>query len=260
MLSDFKRAVIRAVNDADDSPDRDCRLVYDRHVVDVREIGWLKPFARALERFNRTFWWSHNDHYHKWILRRIPTRPGAMTVLDVGCGRGDLVDRFRERNLKVTGIDPDPGMARVAGSRFAGAQTVTIQESAFEQVHQPFDVITMVASLHHQPLADAFTHAHKLLKPNGRLLIVGLAKPQSMTDLAYDVVSSGLNPLVALIKQLRANSERLPDVPMRDPDETFDEIATVARRQLPGVRVRRRLFFRYTLEWTKPSSGGTSGS
>jgi SAM-dependent methyltransferase len=225
---------------------------YDRR-VDVREISSLKPFARALERFNRKFWWNHNDHYHKWILRRTPTRPGPITVLDVGCGRGDLVDRFRERNLEVTGIDPDPGMARVAASRFAAAETVTIQESAFEQVHEPFDVITMIASLHHQPLADAFAHAHKLLKPNGRLLIVGLAKSQSMTDLAYDVVSSALNPLVALTKKLRGNSERPFDMPMRDPDETFDEIATLARRQLPGVRVRRRLFFRYTLEWAKPS-------
>ena len=220
--------------------------------MDVREIGRFKPFVRALERFNRTFWWNHNDHYHKWILRRTPRRPGPMTVLDVGCGRGDLVDRFRERNLEVTGIDPDPEMARIAGSRFAGAQTVTIHDSAFEQVHQPFDVITMVASLHHQPLTDAFTHAHKLLKPNGRLLIVGLAKPQSMTDLVYDVVSSALNPLVALTKRLRGNSERPPEVPMRDPDETFGEIATVARRLLPGVKIRRRLFFRYTLEWAKP--------
>jgi SAM-dependent methyltransferase len=215
-------------------------------------MGPLKRFARALERFNQMFWWNHNDHYHKWILRRTPKRPGPMTALDVGCGRGDLVDRFRARNLKVTGIDPDPEMARVAGSRFAGAQTVTIQESAFEQVHQPFDVITMVASLHHQPLADAFTHARNLLKPNGHLLIVGLAKPHSITDFAYDIVSSALNPLVALTKKLRGNSQRPPDVPMHDPDETFAEIATVARQQLPGVRIRRRLFFRYTLEWAKP--------
>jgi hypothetical protein len=41
-------------------------------------------------------------------------------------------------------------------------------------------------------------------------------------------------------------------MPVRDPRHTVDEIARTARAHLPGVRVRRRLFFRYTLEWTAP--------
>ncbi len=38
-------------------------------------------------------------------------------------------------------------------------------------------------------------------------------------------------------------------MPVRDPEETYDEVRAVAERVLPGVRVRRRLFFRYTLRW-----------
>jgi hypothetical protein len=32
----------------------------------------------------------------------------------------------------------------------------------------------------------------------------------------------------------------------------FTEISQVARGVLPGARIRCRLFFRYTLEWTRP--------
>lgn len=70
-------------------------------------------------------------------------------------------------------------------------------------------------------------------------------------DLGYDIVSSVLNPLVGTVKRLRGPVVVPLDMPMTDPTESLDHIAAVARRELPGARVRRRLFFRYTLEWTK---------
>lgn len=41
-------------------------------------------------------------------------------------------------------------------------------------------------------------------------------------------------------------------MPVRDPVQTFAEIAAAARARLPGAAARRRLFFRYTLRWDKP--------
>ncbi|WP_442545208.1 hypothetical protein ACSBOX_05900 [Arthrobacter sp. KN11-1C] len=41
--------------------------------------------------------------------------------------------------------------------------------------------------------------------------------------------------------------------PTADPHETFSEIADVARRELPGVIVRRGLFWRYTAVWAAPA-------
>lgn len=220
--------------------------------MDVREVGPLRPVAAALERVNRLFWWNHNAHFHRWILRRAPTHSGSLTALDVGCGHGELVDRLRKRNFEVTGIDPNQHMARVAAARFSDASRVTILETGFNDVQQRADLITMVASIHHQELVDAFRKAQALLQPGGRLLIVGLAKPRSLTDLGYDIVSSLLNPLVGMVKRLRGPVVVPLDMPMLDPTESFDHIAAVARRELPGARARRRLFFRYTLEWTKP--------
>ncbi len=44
-----------------------------------------------------------------------------------------------------------------------------------------------------------------------------------------------------------------PPVPVRSADETYGEVRDTARRVLPGARFRQRLFFRYTLEWTRPA-------
>jgi hypothetical protein len=43
-----------------------------------------------------------------------------------------------------------------------------------------------------------------------------------------------------------------PVVPVQDPVTTFAEITAAAKAHLPGVTVRRRVFFRYTLRWDKP--------
>jgi SAM-dependent methyltransferase len=162
----------------------------------------------------------------------------------------------------VLGIDADAGMAVVTAARFAGDPAVTVRRARFEEVAGTFDAVTMIAVLHHLPLEPALRHASELLAPGGRLLVVGLARADSLTDLAWDLPSSLLNPLVGLVRHPQpvrtpvddggGGTNTGPAMPVRDPAETFAEISRTARKVLPGARVRRRLFFRYTLEWTRP--------
>jgi SAM-dependent methyltransferase len=223
--------------------------------MDIRTVP--DPIVRAsgrwLRRVNDRHPWSHNDHFHGWILRRLP--PRRRRALDVGCGAALLLSRLRERFDKVLGVDADAAMAAVATERFAGDPAVSVRHARFEQVDGTFDTITMVAVLHHLPLEAALRHAAELLEPGGRLLVVGLARAETLTDLAWDLPSSLLNPLVGLVRHPQPVTEPVddggPPLPMRDPAETFAEISAAVRRVLPGARIRRRLFFRYTLEWTR---------
>ena len=233
----------------------------------------VRAGGRWLHRVNQRHPWSHNDHFHGWILRRLPAR--RLRVLDVGCGRGLLLGRLRGRFDEVLGVDADAAMAAIAAERFPGDPAVTVRHARFEEVDGTFDAVTMVAVLHHLPLEAALRHAAGLLTPGGRLLVVGLARADSLTDLAWDLPSSLLNPLVGLVKHPQpvrlpvddgrggaddgrpgaGDSDRAdgePMMPERDPAETFAEISRTAGAVLPGARLRRRLFFRYTLEWTRP--------
>jgi SAM-dependent methyltransferase len=120
------------------------------------------------------------------------------------------------------------------------------------------DLITMVAVLHHLDLDDTLARIPALLAPGGRLLVVGLARPDSLADLAFDVVSGAANPVMGMIKHPRParlpqrTPEAQPVMPMKDPATTLAEITKAAGAHLPGSTVRRRLFFRYTLRWDKP--------
>lgn len=199
--------------------------------------------------FNRRHPWSHNDHFHGWLLRHLPDRRGC--ALDVGCGRGDLIEALAARFERVEGVDVDVEMANAAAQRFAGQPSISIHQIPFDDVHGSFDLITMVAVLHHLDLGSALTRARELLNPDGRLLVIGLPKIVGAPELIWDLPSLALNPIIGVIKHPRAALEQQPPFPVAEPTMSYAEIKNAVHLLLPGARLCRRFFFRYTLAWTK---------
>jgi len=109
------------------------------------------------------------------------------------------------------------------------------------------------ASLHHMPLIDTLRTARHILQPGGRIVIVGLAR-QTRSDLLRSLTSLALNPLIGVLRHPH-RAHRVPDpmqAPTAAPAESFNEIHRAADSVLPGIRMRRRLFWRYTATWVKP--------
>lgn len=210
-----------------------------------RVISWLN-------RTNARHPWSHNDRLHRWIARRLPDRRGS--ALDVGCGQGLLAWRLSHRFARVLAIDVDAQQVAATIARCAGRPNVTARVASFAEITGAFDGITMVAVLHHLDLDDALPRIRRLLAPGGRLYVVGLARSQSRTDLAWDLLSVVTNPLIGVILHplpvLDPPSE--DPFPTRNPDVTLTELRAAFARHLPGARFRRRLGFRHTIEWTAP--------
>jgi len=222
----------------------------------LRRVGRSFPAAvRAFDRANARHPWSHNDHYHGWVLRRLPRR--RRLAVDVGCGRGLLAARLSEHVAAVIGLDRDAGMVAEARRSYAGPR-VRIVQAVFPDVDLPtgeVDLVTMVASLHHLDTALALSRCRDLLAPGGRLLVVGLSRPQSVLDGLWESAALLLNPLMGMVRHPRvapAEGHEGPPMPVQEASLTYAEVAAVAASELPGARLRRRLFFRYTLEWTKP--------
>jgi SAM-dependent methyltransferase len=226
--------------------------------MDIRDEGI--PGQRPLARFNARHPWNHNEYFHAWVLRNLPARRG--TAVDVGCGTGLLAGKLAAYFTHVTGIDRNEGMAATASARLGHDPRVTIRRCSLAEFAPAAgggaDLLTMVAVLHHLDLDDTLARIPRLLAPGGRFLVVGLARPDSLADLAFDVVSAAANPVVGMIKHPRParppqrTQDGKPVVPMKDPASSLAEISAAARAHLPGSAVRRRLFFRYTLCWEKP--------
>lgn len=211
---------------------------------------------KTLDAVNARHPWSHNDVYAPVVLhhvRRVAAAGGSRAV-DVGCGTGNLLRRLADVLPEVTGVEPDERSARLAAEATADLAGVQVQHAPFEALPEhSVDLLTFVASLHHLPLEQTLVEARAALRPGGRLVVVGCYR-DSRADRYHSWVSVALNLLVGLARHPRAASG-YPEhmlVPTREADEPYTEIAATLRALLPGVRVRRWLFWRYVAVWTAP--------
>ncbi|MFE6733613.1 class I SAM-dependent methyltransferase [Microbacterium sp. NPDC057650] len=216
----------------------------------------MQRLLAAVNRFNAAHPWSHNDAYARYVLRhaRAVDRAGGRTALDVGCGTGNLVARLSAILPEVVGFEPDSGTAAVARARFAASDHVRIEERRFgDEPSGDYDLIVFVASLHHMQLMATLRQVERALRPGGRIVIVGVAA-ETRADLPRSIASLVLNPIVGFVRHPRRTSA--PPAAMRaptaEPVETFGEIRSALVEVLPGARMRRRLFWRYTAHWKAP--------
>lgn len=194
-------------------------------------------------------YWNHNAAYHPWILRLARRQAGS--ALDVGCGEGLLLQRLSAVCPDVVGVEIDPATAERARRRLTGVDNAVVLASdfaGFDAAGRHFGLITFVASLHHLPLAATLRQAKALLAPGGDLLVVGLAARAT----AVDWVLSGLSIPVVRAANVLHGELRDIGVPVAPPREDLREIRAVAGAVLPGVRIRRALYYRYLLSWTAP--------
>ena len=191
-------------------------------------------------------YWNHNAAYHSWLVRIAAEQRGD--VLDIGCGDGLLAQRLAPVSRSVTGIDPDPAAIDRARARLVSHRDVAVSLQAFDE-YQPgprrFDLITFVASLHHMDLFASLGKARGLLTPTGEIAVVGCSANTTVRDWVW----SAMCVPAARIGSWLHSETRNVGVVVADPQEGFDEIRRTAREALPGVSVRRALYYRYLLRW-----------
>jgi ubiquinone/menaquinone biosynthesis C-methylase UbiE len=210
--------------------------------------------AQTLDRFNAAHPWDHNAHYHRWILRQLPDRFGS--ALDIGSGTGDLARLLAARADEVHGVDSDPVIVSQASALTPGPTAVsfTVADALTGIPAGPHDAITCVATLHHLPFTEALDTFRRHLTPGGTLVVVGLYRPWTATD--HLLGAAAVLPNAALGWLKNRGRAAAPPTSMtartRPADMAFSDIAAQAQTRLPGARLRRRLFWRYTLIWRRP--------
>ncbi|RYZ31608.1 MAG: class I SAM-dependent methyltransferase [Propionibacteriaceae bacterium] len=197
--------------------------------------------------------WSHNDHFHSWILANMPKQCEA--ALDVGCGQGELVAALAPHARRVIGNDVDAAMREQSVRRCAGLSNVSIVGGDWTALEGKFGLLTMVAVLHHLDVLEALRHVRRHLEPGGRFLAVGLARPRTVRDHVWDAASIVTNPMIGFVKHpwpSRTDGLAPPPFPVRDPTLSFDDLRQLLDQVMPGAVLRHRLGFRHTIAWTHP--------
>jgi ubiquinone/menaquinone biosynthesis C-methylase UbiE len=148
----------------------------------------------------RVLHWAAGYDLLVWLLTRRSDRAfrerlvgpahlvSGESVLDIGCGTGTLAIVAKRQvgaSGEVFGIDASPAMIARATSKAAKAgvdvffKTAVVEALPFPDAH--FDVVLSTLMLHHLPpklRQQCAREIRRVLKPDGRLLVVDFGAPQ----------------------------------------------------------------------------------
>jgi len=118
----------------------------------------------------------------RWLMRREKgLREGTLSLLDYGCGAGDLMRVLAGLGARAafSGCDVSTGMLAEAARRWPTGQgatpaLVTQGGARTPFIDGQFDIATVSAVLHHVALAErpaVYAELGRVLKPGGRLYV-----------------------------------------------------------------------------------------
>ncbi len=173
---------------------------------------------------------SEGEHLSRRLSQAFDAaevRPG-MRVLDVGCGRGEIVRHCTRLGVHAYGLDYAPvalRMARDAGNICqADAKLLPFPSASFDRVLM-FDV---VEHLYPWELDQALAEVRRVLRPDGRLIV------HTAPNVWYDRYAY---PLVRLIRTLMGQGPKYP----RDPRATIPDNLDVHVNEQSATSLRRVL-------------------
>jgi SAM-dependent methyltransferase len=210
--------------------------------------------------------WDHNAYYHRLLLRQLPQC--CQRVLDVGCGAGSFATQLARRSKQVDAVDRSAAMIEQAKRRTPDNVNCVLADVLVDALpSKDYDAIFSITALHHMPLQDALPVLADALRPGGVLAAVAMPRPDPRRELLVEIVAAVGHRLLGAVFWARrwlggdGGFAKDPDhgsMPVvMDPALTTREVADVAAALLPGVLVRRLLFWRYLLIWRKPITQGT---
>jgi ubiquinone/menaquinone biosynthesis C-methylase UbiE len=150
---------------------------FDKHAA-TYDGGLDNPIKRLLG--------SSADDYiavkARWLMRREKgLREGTLSLLDYGCGAGDLMRVLAGLGARgaFSGCDVSTGMLAEATRRWPAGQGAVPELVAQNGARTPFadgqfDIATVSAVLHHVALAErpaVYAELGRVLKPGGRLYV-----------------------------------------------------------------------------------------
>ncbi len=109
---------------------------------------------------------------NEWLDTFLPARGDGKQLLDVGCGTGYHMARYRDRGFSITGVDGSEEMLRQA--RILNPE-IEFHQSDVDRLALPdarFDFALCIEVLRYLPdIAPCVREIHRTLKPGGTALV-----------------------------------------------------------------------------------------
>ena len=207
--------------------------------------------------------WNHNNHYHSFLLDQLPSKGDI--ALDIGCGTGAFSRLLAKRFERVIALDLSPNAIEIARQRSQDYRNIDYQVADIEMWKLPlekFDSIVSIATLHHLSVENLLPDLKAALKPGGKLVVLDLLKYESIKDYVSDLIAVPLNKLFLL--QNRHIARPLEAIEVMKEHLRTDEFLTLSQvkqiylNSLDKAKIRKHLFWRYSVVWQKQLSENKS--
>ena len=197
--------------------------------------------------------WNHNNHYHSFLLNQLPI--DCSTVLDIGCGVGEFSRLLAQRADKVIAIDLSPKSIEIAKQRSQQFNNIDYQVADIREWEFPseqFKAIASIATVHHLSLKNLLPKLKAALKPGGVLVILDLLENK---DLLRDFIAVPLNWYLTCKNRVEISPEAREAMLKHlrtDRYLNLSQVKSIYSRFLTTPKIRKHLFWRYSVVWHKP--------
>jgi ubiquinone/menaquinone biosynthesis C-methylase UbiE len=110
------------------------------------------------------YYYEDQERYFKFLV------PEALSVLELGCGTGDLLNALRPK--RGVGVDFSPEMLRIAKQRYPGLEFREADVEQMESWGETFDIIVLPDIVGHlQDIEETLRKMRAFCRPETRLII-----------------------------------------------------------------------------------------
>jgi cyclopropane-fatty-acyl-phospholipid synthase len=189
------------------------------------------------------------------VCRKLQLEPG-MSLLDIGCGWGGLVQYAAERHgVRAVGVSPALEQVRLARERTAGLP-VEIRQAEYRELTGTFDRIVSVGMMEHvgpRNLATFFSTCDELLASGGMMLhhTIGSTLSKTFLDPFFDryIFPGAVLPSLAQIARAVESNFVIEDVHNFGPDYDRTLMAWHANIESAWPRIGDRYDERFRRMW-----------
>lgn len=159
---------------------------YERVDEDRTMKSQMEKMVPSYDSYMRRMTFGRERTLREMTVSLAQVKPGAR-VLEVGCGTGTLTLAAKRQagpSGKVFGIDIIPGMVELSQQKAAQAnEDITFQFGSIDDIPfsaNQFDVVMcsfMIFHMSEMMRSKGIAEIYRVLKPQGRLLVLDLASP-----------------------------------------------------------------------------------
>jgi 2-polyprenyl-3-methyl-5-hydroxy-6-metoxy-1,4-benzoquinol methylase len=141
--------------------------LYQKYYVsgtDSGDVASTKTFIRRHPLLRR-LWHAYCGQYLGYVLKRAKGR-----VLDIGCGRGGLLEELSDNGCESYGVELNPDSVEICRKKGLNVKVGSIDDLDFEEGF--FDTVILWHVIEHVPFPmKALEKIKKILKPGGSVFL-----------------------------------------------------------------------------------------